>query len=186
MQRDHYLVLGVPRDETARGIHDAYRQLVKKYHPDRAGPEEAEAFRELIDAYEVLSDAEKRRRYTQGLRRAEGRLDVAPDTIVFSDEVPAEPLAPDPVSVRYGFRHVHPSVEALLDRLMHNVLGQPEPKGERVAALELELALSPAEAARGGEMRLAVPVFRSCPWCGGAGANSLHVCPACDGRGAVP
>src|SRR5262249_56497614 len=120
------------------------------------------------------------------LRRAEGRLDVAPDTIVFSEEVPAEPLAPGPVSVRYGFRRVHPSAEALLDRLMHNVRGQQVPKGERVEALNLELVLSPAEAARGGEVRLAVPVFRSCPGCGGAGADWLHVCPACDGRGAMP
>jgi len=185
MQRDYFLVLGVSRDETARGIHDAYRQLVKKHHPDHAGPEQADAFRELVEAYEVLSNAEKRRRYTQGLRRAEGRLDVAPDTIVFSEDTPAEPLAPGQVSVRYGFHHVHPSAEALLDRLMHNVLRKRAPKGERVEPLNLELVLSPAEATRGGEVRLAVPVFRSCPWCGGAGADWIHVCPGCDGRGAV-
>jgi len=185
MQRDYYLVLGVSRDETPRGIHDAYRQLVKKYHPDRAGPEEAPAYRELVEAYEVLSDAEKRRHYTQGLRHVEGRLDVAPDTIVFGEEAPAEPLSPGAVSVRHGFQRMRPSVEALLDRLMHNVLRDRAPKGERVEALNLELVLSPAEAARGGEVRVAVPAFRSCPWCGGAGAGWLHVCPACDGRGAV-
>src|SRR5262249_15663888 len=104
MQSDYYLVLGVSRDETSRGIRHACRQPAKRHHPDLAGPEQAGAFRELVEAYEVLSDAEKRRRYTRGLRRAEGRLDVAPDTIVFSEEVPAEPLAPGPVSVRYGFR----------------------------------------------------------------------------------
>jgi DnaJ-class molecular chaperone len=185
MQRDYYLVLGVSRDETARGIHDAYRQLVKKHHLDHAGPQDTQAFREVVEAYEVLSDAEKRRRHTQGLRRAEGRLDVAPDTIVFSEEAPAEPLAPDPVSLRHGFQHVHPSAEALLDRLMHNMLRERAPKGERVEALNMELVLSPAEAARGGDVRLGVPVFRSCPWCGGAGGDWLHLCPACDGQGAM-
>jgi molecular chaperone DnaJ len=185
MQRDYYVVLGVPRDETGGGIRDAYRQLAKKYHPDHAGPEEVEAFRELVEAYEILSDAEKRHRYTQGLRRAEGRLDVAPDTIVLGEDAPAEPLAPDPVSVRHGFRRVHPSAEALLDRLMHNVLTARAPKGERVEALNVELVLSPAEAMRGGEVRLAVPVFRRCPWCAGTGEDWLRVCSACDGRGAV-
>src|SRR4029450_3979502 len=185
MQRDYYLVLGVSRDETARGIHDPYRELVSKPRPDHAGPQDTQAFREVVEAYEVLSDAEKRRRHTQGLRRAEGRLDGAPDTTVFSEEAPAEPLAPDPVSLRHGFQHVHPSAEALLDRLMHNMLRERAPKGERVEALNMELVLSPAEAARGGDVRLGVPVFRSCPWCGGAGGDWLHICPACDGHGAM-
>src|SRR5262249_44980799 len=70
MQSDYYLVLGVSRDETSRGIRDAYRQLAKRHHPDLAGPEQAEAFRELVEAYEVLSDAEKRRRYKRGPRAA--------------------------------------------------------------------------------------------------------------------
>src|SRR4029450_11058829 len=100
MQRDYYLVLGVSRDETARGIHDAYRQLVKKHPPHHPGPPAPQAFREVVEAYEVLSDAEKRRRHTQGLRRAEGRLDVAPDTIVFSEAAPAAPRGPGPGSGR--------------------------------------------------------------------------------------
>src|SRR5262245_65880907 len=103
MQRDYYLVLGVSRDESARGIHDAYRQLVKKYHPDRAGPEEAEAFRELIAAYEVLSDAEKRRRHTQARRRAAGRLDVAPRATAFGRDGPAPRPPAVPVSVPAEF-----------------------------------------------------------------------------------
>jgi curved DNA-binding protein CbpA len=113
MQRDYYLVLGVSQDETARGIHDAYRQLVKKHHPDHAGPEEAQAFRDVVEAYEMLSDAEKRRRYTQGLRRAEGRLDVAPDTIVFSADAPAEPLAPDPSPAAHPHRPLGVAVARL-------------------------------------------------------------------------
>jgi DnaJ-class molecular chaperone len=72
-----------------------------------------------------------------------------------------------------------------MDRLMHNVFTERAPKGERVEALNLELVLSPAEAMRGGDVHLAVPVFRRCRWCAGTGADWFTVCPACEGRGAV-
>jgi molecular chaperone DnaJ len=61
MMKNYYLVLGVPRDEQdPRGIRDAYRQLAKEYHPDRAGPEGATALRDVVEAYEVLSHDEQR------------------------------------------------------------------------------------------------------------------------------
>jgi molecular chaperone DnaJ len=185
-KQDYYLVLGVSRGEDWRGIRDAYRQLVKKHHPDRAGPESANIFRDVVEAYQVLSDEEKRRRYSQSLRRAEGRLDVAPDTIVSSpEEVPAEPLAPPPLSVRNGFRRVRPSPDALFDRLLHNLHTSLAPKGERVEGLNVEVVLSPAEAARGGVVRLGIPIFRTCGGCGGAGGDWLRACAACDGQGVV-
>jgi len=61
----------------------------------------------------------------------------------------------------------------------------PRGEGRARRGVNVELVLSPAEAAQGGEVHLAVPVFRSCRWCAGAGADWFHVCPACDGRGAV-
>ena len=61
MMKNYYLILGVPRDEQdPRGIRDAYRQLAKQYHPERAGPEGATAFRDVVEAYEVLSHDEQR------------------------------------------------------------------------------------------------------------------------------
>lgn len=185
MTKNYYLVLGVPRDEEdPRGIRDAYRQLAKRYHPDRAGPEGATAFRDVVEAYEVLSDDEQRALHDQGLRRAEGRLDVAPDSIVLADDVPPEPLAPVPVSIPRGFRHVGPSPEELLDRVLHNLLTARAGKGERLQALDAELVLSAAEVERGGVVRLGVPVFRTCSHCGGAG-DSLYSCRTCDDRGVL-
>src|SRR5262249_46217789 len=107
--KDYYVVLGIPRNEDPRGIREAYRQLAKRYHPDRAGPEANTAFREVVEAYEALSDPERRSRFDRSLRRTEGRLDVAPDTIVLDDEPPPEPLSPEPVSLMRGFRRMHPS-----------------------------------------------------------------------------
>lgn len=66
-KRDYYEVLGVGRDAGAEEIKRAYRKLALKYHPDR-NPDDPEAetrFKEAAEAYEVLSDAEKRRRYDQ-------------------------------------------------------------------------------------------------------------------------
>src|SRR3972149_4031134 len=65
-KRDYYEVLGVPRNATKDQVKDAYRKLAMQFHPDRnKTPEAEEKFKEISEAYAVLSDDEKRRREEQ-------------------------------------------------------------------------------------------------------------------------
>src|SRR5215471_380770 len=77
---DYYGVLGVPRDADADAIRRAYRKLAREYHPDLNSDADAEErFKEVGEAYEVLSDAEKRERYDRlGARWREAER-AAPD-----------------------------------------------------------------------------------------------------------
>lgn len=62
--KDYYKTLGVPRQATEKEIKQAYRSLARQYHPD-LNPDTAERFKEINEAYQVLSDSEKRRRFDQ-------------------------------------------------------------------------------------------------------------------------
>jgi len=70
--RTYYMILGVPRTESPGGIRSAYRDLARRLHPDVAGEQATHAFQELSEAYDVLSDPQRRREYNDKLRRAEG------------------------------------------------------------------------------------------------------------------
>ncbi len=61
--KDYYKILEVPHNASEKAIHDAYRKAVKKYHPDVAGTGSHERFLEIREAYEVLSNPERRRKY---------------------------------------------------------------------------------------------------------------------------
>jgi molecular chaperone DnaJ len=66
-QRDYYEVLGVARDADGKAIKDAFRTLAMKYHPDRnKAPDAEEKFKEIAEAYAVLSDSKKRAKYDAG------------------------------------------------------------------------------------------------------------------------
>src|SRR3989442_5244472 len=67
MAKDLYSTLGVSRTESLHGIREAFRKLAKRYHPDHAGQQGTLKFQEILNAYEVLSDPEKRQRYNERL-----------------------------------------------------------------------------------------------------------------------
>jgi molecular chaperone DnaJ len=69
--RTYYMILGVSRTESPGGIRAAYRDLARKLHPDVAGEQTTHAFQEVSEAYDVLSDPERRRQYNHELQRAE-------------------------------------------------------------------------------------------------------------------
>jgi DnaJ-class molecular chaperone len=79
---DYYKVLGVDRAESAQGIHSAYRRLAKQCHPDLVGGHSKEQFQGVQEAYEVLSDPDKRKSYDasidNGRRRTKSGIEPEP------------------------------------------------------------------------------------------------------------
>src|SRR5262249_21379704 len=151
VERNLYVVLGVDPTESAQGIRAAFRDLAKRYHPDRVGEGGAAAFHEIAEAYRVLSDSEERRYYDDSLersRRAERGMAWAE----------AEPLIPESTSLRRGAGAIGPSADALFDRMARNFNGIHVPKAERLEALDVQLVMSPADAASGGIYRIGVPI----------------------------
>ena len=176
-------MLGISREENFRGIQDAFRDLAKRYHPDRRGPARTQKFQDIQEAYEILSDPEKRKLYNRELEQEKAGLSPGPESIFLRPSSRPEPLIPEKMSVLHDFRSFRPSFESLFDRFVRNFTGEGIPKGERVESLNVEAILSPNEAARGGAISMGIPVFYDCPQCGGSGRDWLFPCIKCNAQG---
>lgn len=183
-QKNYYSVLGVSPSENLDGIQEAFRKLAKAYHPDRAGSEGTRRFQDIQEAYSVLCNAERRRAHDDELDENEIRTRSRPEPIVFRRSRP-EPLIPRSISILHDFETVRPSFEPLFERFVRNFTGEGVPKGERIEALNVEVALPLDEADRGVVVPLGVPVFHTCRVCGGSGRNWLFPCANCDAHGII-
>ena len=186
VKRDYYIILGVSRSESFAGIHEAFRKLAKKHHPDLGGPEATQTFQEIAQAYEILSDPEQRKTYDQTLRRGEGFLRSEPlQQARRQGSYQPEPLVPKPMSILREFQTIRPSFDALFDRILRNFSDIGMTKAERIEDLNIEVILTPMEAARGVVIPIEVPVFRTCWSCHGTGREWLFPCVACAGHGMI-
>jgi len=175
-KRDYYEVLGVPKNATKQEIKQAYRKLALQYHPDRnKSPDAAEKFKEISEAYAVLSDDEKRRQYDQfGHAGISGRYtwdDIYRDTdfeSIFRD---------------LGFGGFGSIFDMFFGGRARQRTGP-----QRGADLRSDVEITLEEAAAGIEKELEVPGFDVCDVCQGSGmkpgANS-EKCPRCHGAGEV-
>lgn len=178
--KDYYLILGIPRNESAAGIRAAYRDLAKQCHPDVAGTADAGRFRELAEAYEILSDPNRRRHYNHDLRESE-----RPREPGIWRTTGTEPILSRAPSIFDHPDRVQPSFAELFDRYIRNFTGVGVPKAEREEGLNIEVVLTPEEAVRGGLLPVALPVFRRCPVCGGTGEDWLFPCMECHAQGLI-
>lgn len=161
-RRDFYNILGVPRTATPDELKRAFRALALKYHPDR-NPDDVDAprrFREIVEAYEALSDPEERARYDRlgTLYRRDG----------------APPTAED--------------LSELLSETFGGLFGRRE-QAVRGEDLRYTLSLELAEVAQGVERELVVPRQVGCRRCSGTGAHpdgGSRKCEACEGSGRSP
>lgn len=164
--RDYYEVIGVPRNASDQEIKSAYRRLALKHHPDR-NPGDAQAeerFKEAAEAYGVLGDPEKRRRYDAYGHAGLGGGAAGFDPTIFSD-------FSDILGDFFGFGSF-------------GRRGGPR----RGADLRYNLEVSFAEAVFGTEAQLKIPRAERCSACSGSGAapgTQPATCPTCRGAGQV-
>ena len=172
-KRDYYEVLGVHRGATEEELKKAYRRLAIKYHPDKnQGDAEAEErFKELSEAYQVLSQTELRLRYDRfghaGVGAAAGG--------------------------NAGFGQGFPGFEDLFDMfgfgdVFGGRAGGNRRGPRRGSDLRYDVDITLEEAARGLKTKIRVPRLEGCETCGGSGAaegSSPTRCTTCQGNGQV-
>ena len=179
---DYYRILGVLPSATGRAIREAYLGKVRCLHPDRVGPEGTALFQQITEAYEKLSDPEKRREYDRARRSSVKHRDSEPEGIGFG--AAAEPLVtrPQPTSSGSERRRIQG-----MDELLQLFLGydaDSRPSQSSTDPVEFQLTLTREEALHGVVLPLVMPVVEPCRWCGGRG-GLVYRCRGCGGSGEV-
>jgi curved DNA-binding protein len=182
--RDYYDVLGVARTATEDQIKSAYRKLARKYHPDvNPGDKSAEEkFKEINEAYEVLSDADKRKKYDE----------LGPNWKAGQDFRP--PPNWEGANVEFGdfgdFFGGGRGASGFSDFFESLFGGRRGPRrgagfAMRGQDVEAEIPLTLEEAHRGVKRTITLQVTETCPDCNGSGVKDAKTCPTCRGAGAI-
>ncbi|GAA1013826.1 chaperone protein DnaJ 1 [Acrocarpospora pleiomorpha] len=189
LEKDYYAVLGVPKTATPDDIKKAYRKLARQYHPDanKGNTETEEKFKEVSEAYDVLSDTKRRKEYDEartlfgsglgGFARNQGGGRGGFD---FGDLFggSGQQGAGDRIGDLFGG--------------IFNRSGSQRPssagRARRGQDIESEVTLSFAEAVDGATVSLRLTSSSACAACAGTGAKAgttPRVCPTCEGTGAA-
>jgi len=187
-KRDYYEVLGVPRNATAEEIKKAYRKLAVKYHPDKnpGDPTAEEKFKELGEAYDVLSNPEKRAAYDRY-----GHAAFAPGAGA-AGTYAGHTTSIDPFEI---FREVFGS-SGFGGSLFDEIFGTATTGTRRSrrgaqnegADIHYDLHISFLEAVRGCKKDITIRKLQKCDACNGTGAQpgtKKTTCPTCRGTGQV-
>ena len=182
-KRDYYEILGVSQSASKDEIKKAYRKTAIKYHPDRNpdDPDAEEKFKEAAEAYEVLSDEDKRARYDrfghQGVKGGAGgggaHMDMEDIFSQFSDIFGGAAGGGDPFETFFGGGGRR---------------SRRRGAGKRGSNLRIKVDLSLDEIAKGVKKKIKVKKWTNCESCGGNGAkdsSATETCPTCRGAGHV-
>lgn len=169
-KRDYYDTLGIDRNASDDEIKKAFRKLARQFHPDLQSTDQQkkqaeEKFKEINEAYEVLSDGDKRRRY---------------DMFGHAGAQPGGGFE--------GFDFGRGGFGDIFNDIFEDFFGAGggRQRRERGSDLQYNLELSFEEAVAGKEAKLRIPRWEMCDDCRGTGAKSsaaLKVCPSCKGAG---
>ena len=191
MSKDYYNILGVSKSASDDEIKKAFRKLAHKYHPDKGGGDEAK-FKEINEAYQVLSDKQKRGQYDQfgssfdqagggGGGQGFGGFDFSGFSSGFSGGGPG--------GVKFEFGGDGGGFEDIFSNVFdgggREKAGKTASKGNDVA-IDIEISLE--DAALGIEKEIEMYLSAACPKCGGSGAelgSKINKCKTCNGSGQI-
>jgi len=167
-KRDYYDVLGIDKSADEASIKKAYRTLAKKYHPDVSTEDNAEAkFKEVQEAYEVLSDSTKRSQYDQFGHQANNGQGFNTS----------------------GFGGFDFDINDIFSSFFGGGGGgSPQNRRRKGQDIQRRMSISFEEAVFGAKKKIRVTVHAECHTCHGTGAhskNDVKTCTQCNGRGTV-
>ena len=180
IEKDYYKALGVSKDASAAEIKKSYRKLARQFHPDanKGDPAAEERFKEISEAYDVLSDETKRKEYDEartlfagGGFRVPGGGAGGPGGVPFD------------LSDLFGGGSAGGGLGDLFGGIFR---GRGGAAARRGADVEAEVTLSFGDALHGVTIPVQLTGTGSCPTCHGSGAKpgtATHVCPRCSGTG---
>jgi len=161
--KDYYQILGIEKEASPDEIKSAYRKLALDHHPDRNpdNPESEEKFKEISEAYSVLSDEDKKRNYD-----ASG----SPEGRSFNYQTTGDPFdifrRMSGMGMNFGFQR-----------------GPQQPRPLKGQSIQEVVEISLKESLFGTNRSISYYVTSSCETCNGNGATEFETCPACNGQG---
>lgn len=191
MPKNYYLILGITPKATLDDVKEAYRRLVKKFHPDHYGDNNG-PFLAIQEAYTVLSDPIKRENHDFSVEQHK-----KPPTRGFQQNHryrpgKVEPLIPkqkpfENFEAQHGgaFNSHRLAFDPLVNRIFNNFAPSEQSKNKRLERVNVLMTLTPEQASRGGRASLSLPVECSCPSCFGQGWIGPYACWECSTQGVI-
>ena len=175
-EKDYYAILGVEKDASKKEIQKAFQQKARKLHPDvNKAPDAEERFKEVSEAYAVLSDEDKRARYDA--MRSGSPFGGSPSSSPYAGGYRPYPAGASPFD---GF----PFGGAWGQQRRGGTAYRPE----NGADIVIDIELSGDEAKKGARKAVTYRRYEACSCCHGSGSVSsdhAHTCPSCGGRGHI-
>lgn len=172
-KRDYYEVLGIDRNADISEVKRAYRRLAMEYHPDRNpdDPNAEEKFKEASEAFDVLSNDDKRHRYDQfGHQGVEGMASGF-----------------NPFANGAGLHDILNNLDSVFGDMFQDVrYSRRRGLEERGSDLQYSLSITLEQAVKGDKIQIKIPTYRTCGDCHGSGAargSSRTTCTDCNGTG---
>ncbi len=168
--KNYYHILGVSPQASREEIKQAYRKLARELHPDTRGNSSREEFLKVKEAFDVLSDSQKRADYNRN-RQSEsgsGRARQNVNSVSFANR-------------RTIFDELFRDFQPIRRKGSAQQTNSCAIKEDAA----IDVVLYPDEARKGGELRIDIPVNCLCDWCGGSGSQYLFLCSSCFGEGVI-